>query len=637
MGKTAYVNLSQAEIRVEPTADALLAPFLGGRGYGARLLFTLAGPTVLPLAPENPLIFTTGPFSGTPWPAASRYHLTFKSPLTGIYGYANAGGFFGPELARAGYDALVITGQADSPVYLAVTAEAVRLLPAADLWGLTTSATAQRLASRYPAGARIASIGPAGEQGVRFAAVINDGGRAAARCGGGAVMGAKRLKAVVVQAGGQRQLPEAFRRVARQARERLRSDPRLEGLRRQGTAFLIAPKNVAGDLPARNHQWPQFPAAHRLEAAALDGYLQRHTACFACPIACSRLSHVPHGPHTCALEGPEYETVDALGPMTGLADPEAVIYANFRCNELGLDTISTGVTIAFALECHERGLIQEPGLSLEWGDPAAVLGLIERIAARQGLGDLLAEGVRRAAENIGRGAEALAMHVKGLELPRQEPRIAKGFGLGHATANRGADHLYALPTLDVSGNWEAAQQLFPAAIVPELMDTAQESYKPDLVVYGEHFCALSDALGVCKFSTAETYSLLPDDLAAGLSALWGRPVSGQELLTIGERIVNLERLYNVRQGLSRRDDRLPERFTQEPVDVWSYSLDSEGRPVRSASPVRTGAVIALPPMLDRYYQLRGWTPEGIPTPATLERLGLHILQHTTAKGDASTS
>ncbi|MBM3134365.1 MAG: hypothetical protein FJZ89_03580 [Chloroflexi bacterium] len=169
------------------------------------------------------------------------------------------------------------------------------------------------------------------------------------------------------------------------------------------------------------------------------------------------------------------------------------------------------------------------------------------------------------------------------------------------------------------------------------MDTAQESYKPDLVVYGEHFCALSDALGVCKFSTAETYSLLPDDLAAGLSALWGRPVSGQELLTIGERIVNLERLYNVREGLSRRDDRLPERFTQEPVDVWSYSLDGEGRPVRSASPLRTGAVIALQPMLDRYYQLRGWTPEGIPTLATLERLGLHILQHTPAKENASTS
>lgn len=625
MGKIAYIDLSEPNSQVEPTDAVRLSPFLGGRGYGARLLFDLAGPSVDSLSSENPLIFTTGPLNGTPWPAASRYHVTFKSPLTGIYGYANAGGFFGPELARAGYDALVITGRASSPVYLSVTDETIQVLPANDLWGLTTSATSQVLGLRHASSVRIASIGPAGEKGVCFAAIINDRGRAAARCGGGAVMGGKNLKAIVVHAQGRRQVPDAFRRIARQAAERLRGDTRLEGLRRYGTAVLIASKNVSGDLPAHNHQWPQFPEARRLEAEALDHYSQRHTACFGCPIGCSRLSRVPSGPYTCALEGPEYETLDALGPMIGLADPEAVMYANFRCNELGLDTISTGVVIAFALECHQRGLLDDPDLTLAWGNTASILGLIERIAARQGLGDLLAGGARQAAQTIGQGAEDLAMHVKGLELPRQEPRIAKGFGLGHATSNRGADHLYALPTIDVAGNWEAAQRLFPAEIIPSLMDSALETYKPDLVVYGEHFCALSDALGICKFSTAETYCLLPDDLAEGISALCGRPVSAQELLDAGERIVNLERLYNVREGLSRQEDRLPERFTKEPVDVWSYGQDAAGQPIRSPDPVKRGAIIALEPMLDRYYRLRGWTPEGIPTPATRLRLRLEDL------------
>jgi aldehyde:ferredoxin oxidoreductase len=309
--------------------------------------------------------------------------------------------------------------------------------------------------------------------------------------------------------------------------------------------------------------------------------------------------------------------------MCWIDDPEAIIYANHLCNQLGLDTISTGVVIAFAMELHENGLLDDPELSLDWGDVDTLFGLIERIAHRQGIGNLLAEGVRRAAQQVGQGADRFALHVKGMELPRQEPRTAKGFGLGHGTSNRGADHLYALPAIDLSGAWDTAQRIFPADIVPELMDTDNEKYKPDMVIYGEHFCAVTDALGICKFSTTEEYSLLPGDLAPGLSALWEEPVSGDDLLEIGERIVNLERLYNVRQGLSRAADRLPRRFLEEAVPLYAFERDPEtGRMRQSAEPVSHARLYDFEAMLDRYYRLRGWSQEGVPLPETLRRLDL---------------
>jgi aldehyde:ferredoxin oxidoreductase len=315
--------------------------------------------------------------------------------------------------------------------------------------------------------------------------------------------------------------------------------------------------------------------------------------------------------------------------MCWIDDPEAIIYANHLCNIYGLDTISAGVVIAFAMELHEKGLLDDPELSLEWGDVETLHGLLERIAYRKGadgarpIGDLLAEGVRGAAQQLGGEAGRYALHVKGLELPRQEPRVAKGFGLGHATSNRGADHLYALPAIDLGGAWDIAQRIFPAEIVPELMETDNERFKADMVVYGEHFCAATDALGICKFSTTEEYSLLPDDVAPGLSAVWEKPLTGDDLLEFGERIVNLERLYNVRQGLSRADDQLPTRFTEEKVPLFGFERDEQsGKMQQSAEPVGQAQLYDFQAMLDRYYDLRGWTRDGIPTPETLERLGL---------------
>ena len=626
MAKTAFINLSTGTTSIEETDKDNLRRFLGGRGLGAKLLFDLVGPEVDPLSPENVLIFTTGPLGGSNWPASSRLHVTFKSPLTGAYGYANSGGYLGTELRHAGYDALVITGRAKHPIMLQVFDGDISFRDASTLWGTTTSQTHEQvLGSEVHSGqnGRLACIGPAGENLVRVSAIINDVSRAAARGGGGAVMGSKNLKAVLVQTAKKAVSPDGFNQYARQATQRLQTDPALNRLKRYGTLSWMDEKNLTGDQPAKNHQLVQIPFIHQVNARAFDAYLMRHKGCHACPIQCSRQSAVAEGLYAVNLDGPETETISALGPMCWVSDAEAIIYANHLCNEYGLDTISTGSLVAFAMELHQRGLLDDDELSLEWGDQDTVLGLIEQLVDRRGLGDILAEGTRRAAQRIGNGADYYAMQVKGLEMPSQDPRFAKGFGLGHCTSNRGADHLYALPVVARNGNGKFAATIFPQEILPDLMDPADEKYKADAVVYGEHFCAITDALGICKFSTVEEHSLLPADLASGVSALLDQEVTGQELLLAGERIVNLERMYNVRHGLSRADDYLPARFTRETVPLYRYEINvKSGEWSASGEPVSYGLVRNLDAMLDRYYALRGWNNQGIPTPETLQRLDL---------------
>ncbi|NPV85091.1 MAG: aldehyde ferredoxin oxidoreductase family protein [Anaerolineae bacterium] len=620
MAKTAFVDLSSGVVRLEQSDPALLEMFLGGRGYASKLLYDRVPPDVQPLSPENLLIFSMGMMGGTPWPTASRGHVTFKSPVTGAYGHANSGGYWGAELARAGYDALVIKGKASQPVYLYVTDDGVEIRQAGDLWGLEITPVTQRLESL----GKVACIGPAGENLVNFAAIMNDYSRAAARSGSGAVMGSKLLKAVVVKAAGKKNVPEAYLKKIKELSQRMRDDRNIEELKRYGTSILVEIQNMSGALPSRNHQRVQVPFVEKVGAFALDKYVLRGKGCFSCPVHCGRVTKIPQGEYACDTGGPEYESMSALGPMTWNSNIESVVYANLRCNELGLDTISTGVTIAFAMECAENGLLKDDELSLEWGDVKTELTLIEKIARREGIGNLLADGTRLAAKAIGGGAERFAMQVKGLELPRQDPRVAKGFGMAHAVGNRGADHLYALPTIDAAGLWETARHYFPEEMLDELMDTVNEKYKPDIVILGEHFCALVDSLGICKLASVENFAITPEDLADGLSELLGKKVTAEELLLIGERVVNLERMYNVRHGYSRKDDYLPERFMKEPVNVWEYTPNPEtGWGTPSEKPIRENVVIRdLDAMLDRYYSLRGWSQDGIPADETLRRLKL---------------
>lgn len=618
--RIAWVYLDSRNSKVEIADSQLLQLFLGGRGLGAALLMQNLVDPADPFHPENPLIITAGALTGTSWPAGSRYHVTFPSPLTGIYGYANAGGFFGPALRQAGYLALVLIGRSEEPVILDVKPEGITFHAAGHLWGTGTLETHDALAVD---GARVACIGPAGENRVRFASIINDRHRAAARSGAGAAMGAKLVKAVVVSGKVDTEKKPEFRAQVQSAARKVRQNSGTKFLHEWGTVSLVNIKNHTGDLPTRNHQYGQIPFVERIDAEAVARYTRGTKSCYACPVRCGRVTVVEEGPFSGELEGPEYETLDALGPMCGIDDLEVIMQANRLCDDMGLDTISTGTVVAFAMECHQRGILNSNELTLEWGDAASLLGLIDRIAYRRELGGILAKGVRCAAELIGHNAGHYAMHVKGQELPRQEPRIAKGFGLGHATSNRGADHLYALPTIDLAGNTEAANYFFDPEIIPELLQTDNERYKPDLVVMSEHYCAVSDSLGVCKFTTTETHALNPEDLAAGLSALWGREISGNELMTAGERIVNLERFYNTRLGLSRKDDRLPDRITSEPLEIYNYDIDPvTGESNRSAEPVHVGILHDLDAMLDRYYSLRGWGADGVPTPETLERLDL---------------
>ncbi len=613
---TAFINLSNRAIDTFESPAVTVRKYLGSRGYAAKILYDRVGPEVDPLSPENYLIFSTGAFTGTPWPTAARYTVTAKSPLTGVYGYANSSGYFGPELRKAGFDALVFTGRSEKPVILFVEDSNLKLIDGEAYWGKTTEETEKLLKKRFK-GCRVASIGPAGERLVKISSVINDYGRAAARCGLGAVMGSKKLKAVAVSSSEDIPVTEEFKKVALEMMRKVGKHPGSKELRKWGTSLLVDPKNVRGDLPTRNHQSVQFAEADRINARSLGEYLEKNGGCFSCPIRCSRFTKVKEGSYKCNTEGPEYETINSFGPLLDNDNLEVIIYGNLLCNSYGMDTISTGTVIAFAMDCHEKGLLSDPDgeLSLEWGSEETILALIEKIAFRKGLGDLLGEGVKRAAQRICKEAEKYALHVKGLEMPMQEPRICKGMALGHCTSNRGADHLYALPTIDLTGNVEAANKFFPECM-PEVLDPSDETYKPDMVVLTEAYCAVSDALGVCKFSTTENFALYPEDLAKGLNEIPGYEHDGKSLIQAGERIVNLERMYNYRHGLDRRDDRLPDRFLEEEATV--YNLETE-------EIVKEGLTVDLEYMLERYYTLRQWDENGIPTAERLKDLGLEDL------------
>lgn len=587
-GKILDIDLSSGTVQTTPLDMEMARLFLGGRGLGARLLWDLVGPEVDPLAPENVLIFATGPLTATGAQTSNRFSVTTKSPLTGTILDANSGGWWGMQFKRTGYDVLIVRGKAENPTLIEITPDGVVLKDAANLWGKTVPETSEALGQDNNR-RNVLCIGPAGENLSRMAAIINDATRSLARGGPGAVMGSKNLKAIVV-VGDQKNTPadrEQFRFMLYETGKLLKASPLTsQALPEFGTAVVMNVVNEIGALPTRNFQASQFEGAENISGEQMtDTILVRNQACWACPIACTRVTRTEKAEG----EGPEYETTWAFGAQCGIDELEVIAEANYLCNDLGLDTISVGSTIGCAMELAERGLVDS---ELRFGRADMLHDTIRDIAYRQGLGDELAEGSYRFAE--AHGAPELSMSSKKLEMPAYDPRGMQGQGLLYATSNRGACHM--------RGNMLGPEVL----ALPRLIDRLATQGKAGIVAVHQDSAALIDSLVICKFTNmavAEEY------FARTLSAVTGQPFSADDLMRVGERIWNLERLYNLREGFTRADDTLPDRLLNEPVQDGPSA----------------GFTVKLAPMLEEYYQFRGWSQDGVPTQATLERLTLDSL------------
>ena len=587
--------------------------FFGGRGANAAWLHDVLSPDLNPLAMDSPLLFGVGPLVGTGFPGAARFNVSGRSPQTGILGDSNAGGRFGPALRRAGIDQLTITGRAAHPVVLLIDDDRAELRDARDLWGLDTSETTDVLCDLFGATRiQVAAIGPAAERGVAFTGIFADRARAAARTGMGRLMASKNLKAIAVR--GTREIsvadPIRFRDLAARLRERIFAHPEYEIRSRLGTTQLIAALQRMGGLPTRHFQSGLFEYAEDVSGETIEArYKVRSLACESCLIHCSRYLEVndPRFPEL-RFEGPEYEPLAGFTARVGNADLPLALHAVDRCNRLGLDAITTSEVIAWAMECSERGLIGRAhagGLDLSFGNGETILILIEQIAAREGFGDLLADGVRLAAEKLEIGRD-LAMHVKGLELFQADVRAMKAYGLGNAVASRGADHLRSEPWFEFSGDHEEAVRRYG---VPEAADRLAWRGKGLVVKDYEEKAAVADALGICKNIYNNMEVLDWNETAEMVEAVTGIDISGEEVRRAGERVVNVERMINARFGITRADDTLPRRFLEEPAGP-------------SDSP-SAGSIVELEPMLDESYHARGWTPDtGLPTEAKLRELGL---------------
>jgi aldehyde:ferredoxin oxidoreductase len=614
MGKILRVKLSEGTVVEEDLRDDWARGFIGGAGLATKYLYDEIPAGIDPLGSQNKLVFMTGPLTGTTSASAGRYSVVAKSPLTGIWGHGNSGGSFGPALKRSGYDGIVVEGVSDKPVYLKVVNGEAELRGASDLWGKKVPDTEDIIQRGSDQRLVIASIGPGGENLVRYAAIMNNRHRAVGRCGLGAVMGSKRLKAIAC--GGEATVeladPETFRRVARKQIDLLDESILKVAFETFGTNMVSDMVNSRGGYPTRNWQRGVFDEIDAVNGQGLtDAVFVKGLSCFACPIACGRATEIRDGKWAGhSGEGPEYETANTLGAMCGVADMNAITMANYLCNEHGLDTISAGSSIAFAMECYEKDIMTKEdtcGVELSFGDAELVVDLIEKIANRDGIGDLLAEGTKAMSEKLGQGSEHFAMHVKGLELPAYDPRAAKITGLGFVTANRGGDHITGYvqgptfidaPFLVIDDSRIADPYVANPAEVKVLVDL-------------ENALTVFDCIGACKFMGI----LLPaEEYVQLISSAIGWDFDIRDFRTSGERIYNLMRMFCVREGIDRTKDVLPGRLTSDPLPDGP----AEGMVIDAET-------IEL--LKDVYYELRGWDKQtGKPTVRKLQELGLGELR-----------
>jgi aldehyde:ferredoxin oxidoreductase len=604
-GKVLYVDLTTGKSRTEKLNEDYANKYIGGIGLGMRLWLANSKAGVEPFSSENPLVLALGPVSGTMFPTGGNGHAYIsKSPETGGVGEAVSHGTFGAELKRAGYDAVILTGNAEKPVYLWIDDDSVQLLDATAYWGKSPSETEDgikaELGDYY---IRVSSIGAAGEKLSKIACIINEKTRAAGRTGLGAVMGSKNLKAIAVR--GTRDIvpakPDEFMDMVKEFHERMKG-PATQKYRTLGTVENVLINNTLNCMPTRNYNSARFENAEKVSGEALnERYVAKIIACSSCPMRCEHEAVVRDGPYKGTMARMEYESLWAMGPYTGVDRLDAIIKAAEICTFYGMDAQSAGVTVGFVMDCHEKGILTHgelDGIDAHFGNAEAMLQLLEKMGKREGIGDVLADGVKVAAEKIGKGADKLAQHIKGLEVTGYDLRCLKTAALAFAVSFRGADHnrtsAYAV---DMKGKVDRLKaEKGRGKLVKDLEDTY----------------ALIDSLIVCKNARGAFYKELPE-MAKLYSLVTESDVTPEELSVAAERISTLARLINIREGLNRKDDTLPWKVMNEPIP--------DDGPVK-------GAVVTqdeLDLMLNDYYESRGWTLEGVPTTAKLKELGMEDL------------
>jgi aldehyde:ferredoxin oxidoreductase len=617
-GKILAVNLSDETIEVREPDERWYRTYFGGSGIIGKILCDEVAADVDPLGPDNVLVFACSVVTGAPLAGFNRYAIGAKSPLTGGFARTEAAGFWGPELKFAGFDALIIRGKAARPVYLWINDGEAQIRDAAGLWGLDNWQTLEQLKAEVAEPkARVVSIGPAGENLVSYACVQTDLEHFNGRTGMGAVMGAKNLKAIGVRGTGKLSLadPDKVREIGKWHRERIKTHPPNIGLHKVGTPGLVKGVNDAGFFPTRNFQQGQFEGAEKLAADAYhDTIFDSRGTCFQCTVACKR--RVALDDETYPLDkrfgGPEYESIAAFGSMLAIDDLPAVAYANQRCNLLGLDTISTGGVIAFAMECFENGIITTDdtgGKSLAFGDAEALTWLVEEIAAKRGLGEVLAMGVKQAAAKIGNGAERYAFHIKGQELGLHDGRGKSGMGLGFALGPTGGDHIET--PHDVAFQGEGISKLNPMGLLDPIDPVKMDGAKVRFFYVGQKAWGINNLLGLCNFCSVPIHAMTFTRLVEAVQAITGWETSLYEIVDGVERANVLARVFNNRCGFTPDDDTLIRRWFEKMADGPLKGVRFEPDQFRQ--------------WVNLYYEMSGWDSDGRPTRGKLVQLGLDWL------------
>lgn len=615
LGKILRVDLTSRSISVEEMGEEFYRTYMGGYGFGGYYLLREMKKGVDPYSPDNVLVFATGVLTGVPISGMCRYTVCAKSPLTGCFGESDSAGYFGPELKRAGFDAIVITGRSEKPVYLYIEGGKAEIRDASGIWGLETKEAYNRIKEETPKGTRVALIGPAGERGIRYSCITNELRHYNGRNGLGAVMGSKNLKAIAVCGSGSIPLhnPEGIKSVVKRFEELKKDHPITKTLYEFGTSATVLVNNAGGILPTKNFRMGAFDGAERISGKAMnESILVGRENCYACTVRCKRVVSVPELGVSPEYGGPEYETIAAMGSLCLIDDIKVVALANQLCNAYGLDTISTGVAIAFAMECYENGIISKSdtdGIELTFGNKDALIAMIHKIAKKEGFGAVLAEGAARAAKVIGRGADKFAIAVKGQEVPLHEPRGKYMIGLGYAVCEHGADHM----TVGHDTMLSSKEQYTFKGIAPFgiLEPTSPVKFVPEKIRTYSYLYAwwnFFDCAGICKFVVVPRSVMPVNMVVEALGYATGWETSLFEVLKVGERASVLARLYNLREGIDAKEDRLPERFF-EPLEngpLAGQKMDKEE--------------FEKAKLL--YYDMMGWNERGVPKESKLYELGL---------------